>query len=370
MIFLEKDKMSQIKRIGVLTSGGDCAGLNAVIRAVVHRAIWTYQWEVYGIIDGTIGLTHRPLKYRKLEIADFNGPLMRMGGTMLGTVNKGDPFAYPMPDGTKKDLSEDFAEGVKELGLDAIIVIGGDGSMRIVSKLCKSGNIPMVGIPKTIDNDTPITEHSVGFSTARDVCVEALDRLQATAASHHRVMVLEVMGRDAGHIALHAAIAGGAAVCLIPEVPYSYEGVIDKLNQLHEQGCPHALIVVAEGVKTRCGQNVKNAHGGSEVRYGGIGHYLSTKIIEDTNYEARVTVLGHVQRGGVPSAHDRLAAGAFGVNAVDVLAEGRNDRMVVWRAGKVEDVSLDDVVDIGTALVSPDSAVLKAARGLGIYVGE
>ena len=163
-------------------------------------------------------------------------------------------------------------------------------------------------------------------------------------------MVFAVLARDAGHIALHAAIAGGAAVCLIPEVPYSYEGVIDKLNQLHEQGCPHALIVVAEGVKTRCGQNVKNAHGGSEVRYGGIGHYLSTKIIEDTNYEARVTVLGHVQRGGV--------------------AEGRNDRMVVWRAGKVEDVSLDDVVDIGTALVSPDSAVLKAARGLGIYVGE
>jgi 6-phosphofructokinase 1 len=240
-----------IKKIGVMTSGGDCAGLNAVIRAVTLRAEH-YDWEIYGILNGTEGLTSRPLKYRKLTAEDFNGPWMRMSGTILGTINKG------VPAESLADLTEKFKTGVKELNLDAIAVIGGDGSMRIVSEYCKGAGINMVGIPKTIDNDTPITEHSVGFATARDVCVEALDRLDATAQSHHRVMILEVMGRDAGHIAMHSAIAGGADVCLVPEIPYSLKGIIKTLRNIKKHGRQHSLMVVAEGVKTEDKENIKN----------------------------------------------------------------------------------------------------------------
>lgn len=363
--------MAKIKRIGVLTSGGDCAGLNAVIRAVVHRAIWTYGWEVYGIIDGTDGLTHRPLKYQKLTVEDFAGPWLRMGGTMLGTVNKGDPFNFPMPDGTTKDLTEDFGKGAKELGLDAIVVIGGDGSMNIVSRLCRGAGIKMIGIPKTIDNDTPVTEHSVGFSTARDVCVEALDRLHATAQSHHRVMILEVMGRDAGHIALHSAIAGGADVCLIPEVPYTLEGVVKKLKLVKGQGRDHGLMVVAEGLKCPDGRPLQVAHTDGEVRYGGIGHYLSEKISEVApDFETRVTVLGHVQRGGVPAAHDRLTAAVYGVNAVDALADGKSDEMVAWVGKEIITVPLKEVTSIGSRPLDPNGRIVEAARGLGMYVGE
>ena len=362
--------MSQIKRIGILTSGGDCPGLNAVIRAVVHRAIWTYGWEVYGILDGTDGLTFRPLRYRKLTISDFHTPYARLGGTILGTINKGSPFAYPMPDGTTKDLTGDFGEGCRELGIDALVVIGGDGSMAIVSRLCHGAGIPMVGIPKTIDNDTPITEHSVGFSTARDICVEALDRLDSTAASHHRAMILEVMGRDAGHVALQSAIAGGADVCLIPELPYTLDGVVRKLHLVREQGRDHALIVVAEGIKTPEGENVttKNSEGAS---YGGVGHWLAAQLnAADPKFSTRVTVLGYVQRGGIPAAHDRLAAATFGVHAVDVLAEGKTDRMVAWVGHGIKDFSLEEVVSVGNSPVDPNGPFVKTARGLGMYVGE
>lgn len=363
--------MGQIKRIGILTSGGDCPGLNAVIRAVVHRAIWTYGWEVYGILDGTDGLTFRPLRYRKLTIADFHTPYARLSGTMLGTINKGSPFAYPMPDGTTKDLTEDFGAGCRELGIDALIVVGGDGSMAIVSRLCHGAGIPMVGIPKTIDNDTPITEHSVGFSTARDVCVEALDRLDSTAASHHRVMILEVMGRDAGHVALHSAIAGGADVCLIPELPYTLEGIVRKLHMVREQGRDHALIVVAEGIKMPDGGNIQVKHSDNTASYGGVGHYLSVKLNEiDPNLSTRVTVLGYVQRGGIPAAHDRLAAACFGVHAVDVLAAGKSDCMVAWHSGDIVDIPLEEVLRVGNTPVDPNGMTVKTARGLGMYVGE
>ncbi len=365
--------MQKIKRIGVLTSGGDCAGLNAVIRAVVYRAILAYGWEVYGILDGTDGLTFRPLRYKKLSIADFFAPFARLGGTMLGSINKGNPFAYKMPDGSVKDLTEDFGNGAKELGLDALIVIGGDGSMRIVGKLCKGAGMPMIGIPKTIDKDTPLTEHSVGFATALDVCTEAMDRLQTTAASHHRVMILEVMGRDAGHLALHTALAGGAEICLIPEIPYTYEGIIEKLRNRREQGSDHTLMVVAEGVKTLEGRNVTLGESAQDenIRYGGIGHYLSEKInSEPDNFNSRITVLGHVQRGGIPSAMDRLIAAGFGVHAVDIMAQGKNERMVVWRDGKVSDVSMEEVAAIGTARVDPRGEMVQTALGLGMYIGE
>ncbi len=205
------------KRIGILTSGGDCAGLNAVLRAVTLRAIQGYGWEVYGISHGTQGLLRRPIDYQKLELKSFEGSILRLGGTILGTTNKGNPIAYPMEDGTLKDRSAEFAEGCQMLGLEAMIGVGGDGSLHILRKLMEKSKIPFVAIPKTIDNDLGITERSIGFTTAVDVATEALDRLQPTAASHDRVMILEVMGRDAGHIALAAGIAGGADIIIIPE---------------------------------------------------------------------------------------------------------------------------------------------------------
>src|SRR5687767_12922693 len=245
--------MAEIKTLGVLTSGGDCAGLNAVIRAVAYHAIQCYGWKVLGILDGTAGLIERPLRYRELTLDTFDGRLLRESGTFLGTTSKGNPLHYAMPDGSFRDLSPAFAEGVRELGLDALIVIGGDGSMRIVSQLYHRGNVPMVGVPKTIDNDVHCTEYSVGFATAIGVVTEALDRLQPTAASHRRVMILEVMGRDTGHIALNGGIAGGADIILVPELAYSVAGVARRINELLQQGRTHALVTVAEGVRTQEG---------------------------------------------------------------------------------------------------------------------
>ncbi len=357
------------KRLGILTSGGDCAGLNAAIRAVVYRAVRGYGWQVFGIHDGTLGLMNRPLDYEEFDLKIFTGNILRMGGTLLGTTNKGDPFAFPMPDGSKKDRSTDFVEGFRELGLDALIVIGGDGSIKILRKLCAAGKIPMVAIPKTIDNDVHLTEYSIGFTTAVNVAVDALDRLQPTAASHHRVMVLELMGRDAGHIALHAGIAGGADVILIPEVGYTLKGVADKIHQVQSEGRNHALVVVAEGVKTETGERATQALFGGEVRYGGIGQYLSDNLGRMVNAETRVTVLGHVQRGGIPAMRDRLIASAFGVHAVDLVAQGRFDRMVAWQDRGIVDVPLRDVIDVYRC-VDPYGPLVMTARGLGIYCGE
>lgn len=361
--------MSDIRRIGVLTSGGDCAGLNAVIRAVTHRAVGTYGWKVLGILDGTLGLMDRPLRYTELDLDGFAGhDILRAGGTVLGTVNKGDPFNYPMPDGSFVDRSLDFVDGFHRLELDGLIVIGGDGSMRILKKLCDKGSIGMVGVPKTIDNDVEGTEYAVGFSTAVNVVTEALDRLQATAASHHRVMILEVMGRDAGHIAMNAGIAGGADVILVPEMPYTLDGITQRIRKVQAEGRSHALIVVAEGVKTLDGQSAMQRHTGGEMRYGGIGAYLSHHIEQATAIETRVTILGHVQRGGIPSMRDRLLASVFGVHAVDLLAQRRFGRMVAWQNRGAIDLPLEEVC-IGPRCLDPEGPLVHAARGLGIYVG-
>jgi 6-phosphofructokinase 1 len=361
--------MSGIGTVGVLTSGGDCAGLNAVIRAVTYHAVQVYGWKVIGIYDGTLGLIERPLRYRELTMQTFDGTLLREGGTFLGTTTKGNPLHYRMPDGSYRDMSPQFAEGARELGIDALIVIGGDGSMRIVSQLCERAGIGMVGVPKTIDNDVHGTQWSVGFATAVVVVTEALDRLQPTAASHHRVMILEVMGRDAGHIALNGGIAGGADIILVPELPYSVAAVARRIQELLASGRTHALIVVAEGVKTEEGQHasVTDVHG--HARYGGIGFYLADKLTAVTGTEIRVTVLGHVQRGGTPSARDRLLASSYGVHAVQLVAQKRFGRMVAWRENGVVDVALSEVT-IGSRCLDPDEPLLRTARGLGIHLGE
>lgn len=360
--------MTSIRTLGVLTSGGDCAGLNAVIRAVVYHAIRTYGWKVIGIQDGTAGLIDRPLRYRELAIDTFDGRLLRESGTFLGTSSKGNPLHFQMPDGSFRDRSTEFAEGVRELGLDALIAIGGDGSMRIISKLCEHAKVPLVGVPKTIDNDVHCTEYSVGFATAVNVVTEALDRLQPTAASHHRIMMLEVMGRDTGHIALNGGIAGGADIILVPELPYSVAGVARRIRELLAEGRTHALLVVAEGVRTEAGTRatVPDASGRC---YGGIGHYLMDRLAPLTGAETRVTILGHVQRGGTPSPRDRLLASAFGVHAVQMAAQGHFSRMAAWHDRGVIDVPLADVT-IGARTLDPNDALIGTARGLGIHLGD
>ena len=257
--------MTTAKRIGILTSGGDCAGLNAVLRAVVHAATGR-GWEVIGIEDGTAGLLDRPMRYKTLTREMFDTTIMRLGGTILGTTNKGNPFKLPQPDGSFKDGSDDIIAGIRELGIDTLIGIGGDGSMDILRTLAKRGGFKLIGIPKTMDNDVGKTEVSVGFETAAYVATEALDRLQPTAASHDRVMVLEVMGRDAGHVALHAGIAGGADVILLPEIPYDIEKVTAKIKQIRDDGRQFALVVVSEAARPKGGDDRKEEQTGGKNR--------------------------------------------------------------------------------------------------------
>lgn len=356
------------KTIGILTSGGDCAGLNAVIRAVACRAIDGYGWRVLGIRQGTMGLLRRPVEYEELGPAVFAGAMLRMGGTVLGTTNKGNPFAFPMPDGSLADRSEEVIAGYRELGLDALIGIGGDGSFAILRRLAQQGRFPLVGIPKTIDNDLDETENAVGYQSAVEVATEALDRLQPTAASHDRVMILEVMGRDAGHIALAAGIAGGADVILIPEIPYTIENIVRHIERVRRRGRNFALVVVAEAVKDSAGKEVRQTLAGAE-NYGGIGRLLGADIARIAGAETRVTVLGHVQRGGQPTANDRLIASAFGVHAVDLIAAGRFDRMVAWQNRQVADVPLGKAI-AAPHLVDPHGAMVHTARGLNICFGD
>jgi phosphofructokinase-like protein len=360
--------MGEPKRIGILTSGGDCAGLNAVIRAVTRRAIGTYNWEVLGICRATGGLMSRPPQVKMLEMDKVDSLLM-MGGTVLGTTNKGNPFAFPMTDGTVGDRSQEIIEGYHQLGLDALIGIGGDGSLAILRKLALQGNLNLVAIPKTIDNDVGITERSIGFDTAVNIATEALDRLHFTAASHDRVMILEVMGRDAGHIAISAGIAGGADVILIPEIPYTLENVCRKIQERQDEGKHFCLVIVSEAVCTEAGEAVKISDRSGEGRLGGIGQYLAERISASSGAETRVTVLGHTQRGAMPSPLDRLIASAFGVAAVDLIANEQYDQMVSWQNRQVVSVPIAEAISKYQA-VDADSTLVKTARGLGICLGD
>ena len=358
-----------MKKIGILTSGGDCGGLNAAVRSIFYRAKNTYNMEVLGIQDGTVGLMQRPVAYLPLDYQTFSGSLLRQGGTFLGTTNKGNPFKFPMGDGSFKDRSQEIIDGYHELGLEGLIVIGGDGSMAILTEIAKKGDLKIVAIPKTIDNDVGATESSIGFNTAVSVATQALDNLQSTAASHHRSMILEVMGRDAGHIAINAGIAGGADVILIPEIKYSIKGVVKKLTEMKNRGIVHSLIVVAEAVKTENGKTYEVEFADGQKRLGGIGSYLSEAIMKTTDIECRVTSLGHVQRGAPPTPRDRILASAFGVYAVDLLAQGKFDRMVAWRDRKVIDVPISEGIST-YKVVDRTDPLIETALALGVYVGD
>ncbi|MGG6298200.1 ATP-dependent 6-phosphofructokinase [Leptolyngbya sp. AN02str] len=361
--------MGATRRIGILTSGGDCAGLNAVIRAVVHSASDRHGWEVLGIRQATQGLMARPPEAILLTSEKVN-PYLMAGGTMLGTTNKGNPFAFPMPDGSLRDRAQDIIDGYHLLGLDALIGIGGDGSLAILQRIAQQGNLNLVGIPKTIDNDVGVTEVSVGFDTAVQVATEALDRLHFTAASHSRVMILEVMGRDAGHIAMSAGIAGGADIILIPEISYTVDGICQAIKKRQEQGKNYCLMIVAEAVRTEDGSPVTLPNtGAEECRLGGIGQYLSERICNQMDAETRVTVLGHTQRGATPSHLDRLMGAVFGVAAVELIAKGQYDHVVTWQKRRVVSVPISEAI-ARYAAVNPTGTLVNTARGLGIYLGD
>jgi 6-phosphofructokinase 1 len=345
--------------------------LNAVIRAVVKTAINEYGWEVLGIEDGFEGLI-QPGKVRPLTAADVRGILPR-GGTILGTTNRANPFRYEVEtDGKVEvfDVSDDVVRHAQVLGIDALIVIGGDGSLRIAHELMQKG-LKVVGVPKTIDNDLQGTVITFGFDTAVNTAMEALDKLHTTAESHHRVIILEVMGRDAGWIALKAGIAGGADVILIPEIPYDIEVVADKISTRNRRGAKFSIIVVAEGAKPAGGEAVYQAErqiGGTQ-RLGGIGVVVAEQLSGYCEAEVRVTVLGHLQRGGSPSAFDRLLATRFGAMAAYLVAQGKLGHMVALQDERIISVPIADAV-AQQKFVPLDSDILLTAFGLSICLGN
>ncbi len=364
--------MSIKKKIGVLTSGGDCSGLNTAIRAVACSAL-NKGWDVFGIYDATDGLFSRPMRYKQFKFSDFDFPYARLGGTMLGTNNSGNPYLQTTTDGSQEELTESqlvqrFHDGVKELGLDALVVIGGDGSMAMVGKFCDQAGIAMVGIPKTIDNDVPATEEAIGFATASDVVMRSLDSLDTTANSHQRIIIVEVMGRGAGHLALSGAIAGMADVCLIPEIPYCYESVVEKFRAIRARGSRHSLFVVAEGVKTPDGKHSFAQNGRT---FSGIASYFVDRLSkEPEKFNVRSNILGHIQRGGIPVARDRILASGFATKAIRLLEEGKTNRMAVIQNGRITDMDLKEVLKIAHTPVDKNGEMVAIARGLGMYVGE
>jgi len=350
------------KRIGILTSGGDCPGLNAVIRAVVSHARLTYNWEVLGIPYATQGLLERQTIPLDLHCFDLGGidPLLSMGGTILGTINKGDTLARATA----------IVASYHALALNALIAIGGDGSLAILHRLARLGNWNIVAIPKTIDNDVALTERAIGFDTAVNTITDALNRLTFTAASHDRVMVVEVMGRTSGHLALHAGIAGGADCILIPEISYSIAKICKHIQDLRDRVHRRfAIIVVAEGAKPATETPSCDA---ASLKDCGIGQYITTQISRyfTEHIDIRASVLGHIQRGGIPSAADRLMATAFGKAAVDLIAQERYDRMVAWQNGQVIPVPLQEVLSHCPLFVNPQSYLVETARAVGVYVGN
>ncbi len=361
----------KVRRIAINTGGGDAPGLNAVIRSVVLSAE-RRGWEVLGIQRGYAGLLDTS-KIVQLDRHAVRG-ITHLGGTILGTSNRGDPFAYPTtsPDGneTTADRSGEVVENFRRLGLDALIAVGGDGSMRIAHRLAQQG-IPVVGVPKTIDNDLAGTVVTFGFDTAMTVATEAVDRLHSTAEAHERVFTIEVMGRYAGWIALHAAIAGGADVALIPEIPFDIEVVCRKIADREARGRHFSLVVVAEGAHPAGGDRVtKEAREpGREAVLGGIAAQVAEEIERRTGKETRTVVLGHLQRGGWPTPRDRLLALRFGAAAVRVVAEGEFSVMVALDPPAVETVPLADATR-RMKTVPLDSDTVCTAREMGLCLGD
>lgn len=360
------------RTIAILTGGGDCPGLNAVIRAVVRSAVMRHGWRVVGIEDGFDGLVGTP-RWRELTPASVRGILPR-GGTILGTSNRGNPLAYPVTENGEQrlvDVSDEVVHNFRRTGADTLIAVGGDGTLKI-ARILQDKGMPMVGIPKTIDNDLRCTDVTFGYNTAVGVVTEALDRLHTTAESHQRVMVVEVMGRDAGWIALESGLAGSADVILIPEVPFRMAGVCEAIQWRREHGSRFSIVVVAEGAFPAAGQKVVQLSADQNLgveRLGGIGQFVAGEISQCLDIETRVVVLGHVQRGGTPSPFDRILGTRFGVKAVDLIEQGKYGRMVALRGRSVIDVEISAAVN-ALNLVDPAGELVTAAEALGIAFGR
>jgi ATP-dependent phosphofructokinase / diphosphate-dependent phosphofructokinase len=361
-----------MKKVLVLTGGGDCPGLNAVIRGVAKRARKEKNWEVYGSIEAFNGVLNEPQEIIKLTSKRTAGIHIK-GGTILKTTNKSNPIKFPVPqkDGSVKftDRSDELAKKLKEF--DAIINIGGDGSQKI-SKVLFDKGVPVIGVPKTIDNDLSATDMTFGFQTAVQIATDGFDKLVTTAESHHRVMIMEVMGRDAGWIALHTAIAGGAEICLIPEIPYDIQKLVKKIESRYKKGKGFVNIVIAEGAKPKEGSITSAAgeKGSEHVRLGGVAYQLS-KQLKDAGCQAEIreTVLGHIQRGGTPTAFDRVLASLFGVKAMELAIHGEFGKMVAYRNNAITYVSFEEATREYN-IVKKNSYLVQAAKGLGISFGD
>jgi 6-phosphofructokinase 1 len=360
-----------MKRLGILTGGGDAPGLNAVIRAAVKTAYLEHRCEMVGIEDGYDGLV-QPGRSMTLTLDSVRGIHVR-GGTILGTANRGNPFARKTErDGqvVVEDISHLVVEGFQRLELDGLIVVGGDGTLRIAHELFTKFGLPVIGVPKTIDNDLGGTDVTFGFDTALQTATDAFDKLHTTAESHHRVMVLELMGRDAGFITLHAGVAGDADAILIPEIPFDINVVCDKIKAREAAKRKFSLVAVSEGARPKGGEQSfwKAGDAVYTPRLGGIGHRVGEMIEQITGKETRVTVLGHVQRGGRPSPFDRWLATRFGAGAVRLAASAGWGRMVGLHGQKIKDVTMAEAIAVAKR-VDPEGEPVRTARGLGIVFG-
>ncbi|MCX6090844.1 MAG: ATP-dependent 6-phosphofructokinase [Atribacterota bacterium] len=360
-----------IKRMGVLSAGGDCPGINAVIHAVVKKAILDYHMDVVGILDGFQGLIEN--RWKRLHYNDVSG-ILPLGGTILGTSNKADPFHYPFYENGELcfgDFSPKAVNNFREMDIQALVAIGGDGTFHISQGLIAKG-LNIVGVPKTIDNDLSETDLTFGFDSAVNVVTEAIDRLHTTAQSHHRVMLVEVMGRYAGWIALHGGIAGGGDVILIPEIPFDMEAIYRAIRKRVSAGKRFSIVVVAEGAKPKGGdfvvrQKVQESH--DQIRLGGISYVVGKKIEERTGMETRVVILGHLQRGGSPTPFDRVLASRFGAAAVDLVVQGQFGYFPALKCNAIVPVLMEKAIQ-SLKTISLNDPLLGVARSSGICLGD
>jgi len=363
--------MKKGKRIAILSGGGDCPGTNAVIRAVAKKAILNYGMEVVGIEDAYDGLVHN--RHRSLGYDDVSG-IVALGGTILGTTNKSNPYRYAFGEGNRlrfKDVSNEVVKNVKELDISCLVCIGGDGTLSIANRLHEDG-IPIVGVPKTIDNDVRGTDITFGFYSAVTVAVEGIDRIHTTAESHHRAMIVEVMGRNAGWIGLYAGTASGGDIVLIPEIPFDYDVIAEKVKERNRKGKRFSIVVVAEGAKPRGGEVVVKRvvrKSTEPVRLGGVGFVVGARIEELTGVETRTVVLGHLQRGGSPTPFDRVLGTRLGAKAVDMIERERFGHMVGVKGNDLAEVPLE-VAGGGSRTVPLDHEVMEAARAVGTCFGD
>jgi len=362
--------MANKMKLGILTGGGDCPGLNAVIRAVVKTAIHDYDMETVGFYDGFEGLIHN--KYRILTANDVSG-ILTLGGTILGTSNRADPFHYPVlqnDDYIYLDRSSQAVQNFERLGLDALIAIGGDGTMAAANGMSEKG-LNIIGVPKTIDNDLYGTDQTFGFDSAVASATEAIDKIHTTAQSHHRAMIVEVMGRYAGWLALASGIAGGGDAVLIPEIPYDLEVIVDMIRTRNRRGRNFSIIVIGEGARPLGGDIVVNRiveNSPDKIRLGGISHQLAAQIEGISTIETRVTILGHLLRGGTPTAFDRILASRFGTAAVHLAHRGDFGRMVTLHGPNIDSIPISDVAG-KIRNVDMDCSLIKTALSLGTSLG-